>query len=140
MKRTLGLLLVLTILCSCIFTSALADGPESRASDYFTSYGTSMSAPGGGLIGVTFKAVGTTICNQIGVANYHVQWLNDDGQWVDVSGLLSGQTGSNVASYSFGRYFQGVAGETYRVVVTFCCTINNSSEYKAYTSGRVTAK
>ena len=137
MKKALSIVLVLTLLCSCMFSSALA---ENRASNYFASYGTSMSAPGGGLIGVTFKAVGTTICNQIGVANYHVQWLNDDGQWVDVSGLLSGQTGSNVASYSFGRYFQGVAGETYRVVVTFVCVIDNSMESKAYTSGRVTAR
>lgn len=140
MKKALSILLTFTLLFSCMFTHALADGPESRASDYFSSYGTTMSAVGSGRIAVTFKAVGTDICNQIGVANYSVERLNDAGEWVRVSGLLSGQTGSNVASYSFGRYFQGVAGETYRVVVTFCCTINNSSEYKAYTSGRVTAR
>ena len=137
MKKVFSIVLVLTLLCSCVFSSALA---ETRASNYFASYGTSMSAPGGGQIAVTFRAFGTGICNQIGVASYQVQRLVDDGSWDAVSGLLSGQTGSNVASYSFGRYFQGVAGETYRVVVTFCCTINNSSEYKAYTSGRVTAK
>ena len=140
MKKAISLLLALILLCSCMFTYALAEGPEPRASDYFTSYGTSMSAPGGGRIAVTFRAVGTGICNQIGVASYHVERLNDAGNWESVSGLLSGQTGSNVASYSFGRYFQGVAGETYRVVVTFLCTINNSTECKAYTSGRVTAK
>ena len=99
-----------------------------------------MSAPGNGLIGITFRAVGTDICNQIGVAHYYVQRLDDDGDWVNVSSHLSGQTGTNVASYTFGRYFQGVAGETYRIQVTFCCTINNSSEYKSYTSGRITAK
>ena len=137
MKKALSIVLVLTLLCSCMFSSALA---ENRASNYFASYGTSMSAPGGGLIGVTFKAVGTTICNQIGVANYQIERLNDDGIWVNASGLLSGQTGSNVASYSFGRYFQGVAGETYRVVVTFYCAIGDGCEFKAYTSGRVTAK
>ena len=140
MKKTISVVLFLAIMCSCIFSYALAETPESRASDYFSSYGTSMSAPGGGRIAVTFRAVGTGICNQIGVANYSIQRLNDDGEWVAASGLLSGQTGSNVASYSFGRYFQGVAGETYRVVVTFLCTINNSTECKAYTSGRVTAK
>ena len=57
-----------------------------------------------------------------------------------MSGQLSGQTGTNVASYTFGRYFQGVAGETYRIQVTFLCTINNSTETKSYTSGRITAK
>ena len=140
MKNALSIMLILTLLCSCVFSYALAEGAESRASDYFSSYGTSMSAPGGGGINITFKAVGTDICNQIGVANYTVQRRNDSGNWEDVSGLLSGQTGTNVASYTFGRYFQGVAGETYRIRVTFCCTINNSSEYKAYTSGTITAR
>ena len=137
MKNVLSIMLILTLLCSCVFSYAIA---ETRASNYFTSYGTSMSAPGNGLIGITFRAVGTDICNQIGVANYSVQKLHDDGHWEAVTGLLSGQTGTNVASYTFGRYFQGVAGETYRIQVTFCCTINNSSEYKSYTSGRITAK
>lgn len=137
MKNVLSLLLILTILCSCIFSSALA---ENRASNYFSSYGTTMSAPGSGAIAITFKAVGTDICNQIGVASYHVEKQLDDGRWESVSGLLSGQTGTNVASYTFGRYFQGVAGETYRIQVTFLCTINNSTETKSYTSGRITAK
>ena len=137
MKNVLSIMLILTLLCSCVFSYAIA---ETRASNYFTSYGTSMSAPGNGLIGITFRAVGTDICNQIGVANYCVQKLNDDGEWVYCSGTLSGQTGTNVASYTFGRYFQGVAGETYRIQVTFLCTINNSTETKSYTSGRITAK
>ena len=137
MKKFLSLMLVFTLMCPCLFAYALA---ETRASNYFSSYGTSMSAPGNGRIGITFRAVGTDICNQIGVANYSVQKLHEDGHWEAVSGLLSGQTGTNVASYTFGRYFQGVAGETYRIQVTFCCIINNSSEYKSYTSGRITAK
>ena len=137
MKKALSLALVLTLLCPCIFSFALA---ETRASNYFTSYGTTMSAPGNGLVAITFKAVGTGLCNQIGVANYHVEKLNDDGEWVNVSGALSGQTGTNVASYTFGRYFQGVAGETYRIQVTFYCSIGTGSEHKSYTSGRITAK
>lgn len=136
MKQMLSILLILTILSSCIFSCALA---ETRASNYFASYGTSMGTPGGGGINITFKAVGTGICNQIGVANYTVQKQTDAG-WVDISGHLSGQTGSNVASYTFGRYFQGVAGETYRIQVTFMCVINNSGETKSYTSGKITAK
>ena len=137
MKNVVSILLILTLLCSCIFSAALA---ETRASNYFSSYGTTMSAPGNGLIGITFRAVGTDICNQIGVATYQVFRQDDDGNWEAVSGLLSGQTGTNVASYTFGRYFQGVAGETYRIQVTFLCTINNSTETKSYTSGRITAK
>ena len=99
-----------------------------------------MSAVGSGRIAITFRAVGTDICNQIGVASYTVQRLEDNGNWTAVSGLLSGQTGTNVASYTFGRYFQGVAGETYRIQVSFLCVINNTSEIKSYTSGRITAK
>ena len=137
MKNVLSIMLILTILCSCVFSYALA---ETRASNYFTSYGTTMSAPGNGGIAITFRAVGTDICNQIGVANYHVERLDDYGNWNNVSGALSGQTGTNVASYTFGRYFQGVTGETYRIQVTFCCTINNGTETKSYTSGRITAK
>lgn len=137
MKNVVSILLVLTILCSCFFSSVLA---ETRASNYFSSYGTTMSAPGNGRIGITFRAVGTDICNQIGVANYCVQKLNDDGEWVYCSGTLSGQTGTNVASYTFGRYFQGVAGETYRIQVTFVSAIGTGMEFKSYTSGRITAK
>ena len=137
MKNVLSIMLILTLLCSCVFSYAIA---ETRASNYFTSYGTSMSAPGNGLIGITFRAVGTDICNQIGVASYQVFKLNDDGNWEYCSGQLSGQTGTNVASYTFGRYFQGVAGETYRIQVSFLCVINNTSEIKSYTSGRITAK
>lgn len=140
MKNAISLILILTLLCSSVFSCVLAEEATQRSSNYFTSYGTSMGAPGGGGINITFKAVGTGICNQIGVANYHVERLDEDGNWENVSGSLSGQTGSNVASYTFGRYFQGVAGETYRIQVTFCCTINNSTEHKSYTSGRITAK
>ena len=137
MKNVQSLVLILTILCSCVFSYALA---ETRASNYFTSYGTTMSAPGNGGIAITFRAVGTDICNQIGVATYTVQKRHDDGHWEDVSGLLSGQTGSNGGSYTFGRYFQGVAGETYRVKVTFLCVIGTGAETKSYTSGTVTAR
>lgn len=136
MKKVLSIVLMLTLLCSCMFSYALA---ETRASNYFTSYGTTMSARGSGIIAITFKAVGTDICNQIGVANYQVFKQTDEG-WVAVSSVLSGQTGSNVASYTFGRYFQGVAGETYRIQVTFLCCIGTGVETKSYTSGRITAK
>ncbi len=65
---------------------------------------------------------------------------NDAGHWENISGSLSGQTGTNVASYAFGRYFQGIAGETYRIQVTFYCAIGNGCEHKSCTSGIITAK
>ena len=140
MKKILSIVLLVALLCTSLFNFVLAEDAATRASNYFTSYGTAANAVGGGGINITFMAVGTGICNQIGVANYSVQKLHDDGHWEAVTGLLSGQTGTNVASYTFGRYFQGVAGETYRIQVSFLCVINNTSEIKSYTSGRITAK
>ena len=137
MRKTICFVLILSLLCSCLIIPVLA---ENRASNYFASYGTSMSAAGGGGINITFKALGTGICNQIGVANYTVERLDDYGNWNNVSGSLSGQTGTNVASYTFGRYFQGVSGETYRIQVTFYCAIGNGCEHKSYTSGSITAR
>ena len=139
MKQLLAILVVVTLLTTTMFSYALAE-QQTRDSAYFTSYGTSMGTPGGGGINITFKAVGTGICNQIGVANYQVFRIEDNGDWTSVSGLLDGQTGSNVASYTFGRYFQGVSGETYRIQVTFVCTIGTGMEHKSYTSGKITAK
>lgn len=140
MKNAISLLLVFTLLCSSVFSCVFAEEASQRSSNYFTSYGTSMGTPGSGIIAITFKAVGTGICNQIGVANYTVERLDDYGNWNNVSGALSGQTGTNVASYTFGRYFQGVAGETYRIQVTFVSAIGTGMEFKSYTSGRITAK
>lgn len=140
MKKLLSIALAFVLLFPCVFSYALAENDDSRASNYFASYGTSISCAGGGGLNITFKAVGTNICNQLGVATYQVLKLNDDGGWEAVSGLLSGQTGSNVVSYTFGRYFQGVAGETYRIQVMFVCVIDNGMETKSYTSGSVTAR
>lgn len=139
MRKALSIMLLLSLLFSCAVSYVVADEPAVCSSNYFTSYGTSMTAIGSGMIYITFKAVGTDICNQIGVASYHVEKLTDEG-WVNVSGLLSGETGCNVASYTFGRYFQGVAGETYRIQVSFVCVIDCGMETKTYTSGKLTAK
>lgn len=139
MKKLIAVVTLFALLTTTLFSGALAEAPQTRDSAYFTSYGTSMSAIGDGKIHITFKAVGTNICNQIGVASYTVQRLDDDGSWDDVSGLLSGQTGTNVTSYTYARIFQGVEGETYRVQVTFMCVIGTSAETKSYTSGNITA-
>lgn len=108
-------------------------------SNYFNSYGTTLSRQGDGRIKIVFSADGTQICDEIGVASYLVERLDADGDWTSVSGLLNGKTAADVASYTFSKYFNGVAGETYRVQVTFMCSISSSTEFKNYTSGRITA-
>ena len=54
--------------------------------------------------------------------------------------MVIGETGENVVSYTFSKYFQGVLGERYRVQVVFVSIIDGSAEYKTYTSGVITAK
>ena len=137
MKKMISLVLVIMLLCTSIAV-CYAETPDMRSSNYFHSYGTNMRDAGNGVLSITFSCVGMGVCSQLGVATYEVEKLNDNGGWENVSGLLNGQTGSNVAAYAFGRYFYGVSGETYRVNVTFCCTLNGGSEYKAYTSASIT--
>lgn len=139
MKKFVVLLLALSMLCSMVLSTAAAEDIVPRQSNYFSSYGTTVAPVGGGTLHITFSTVGTGVCSQLGVASYTVEKMDDDGNWENCSGFLSGETGSGVASYTFSRYFYGVAGETYRVCATFICTMNNSSETKSYTSGRVTA-
>lgn len=137
MKKMISLALMIVLMCTT-FSVCFAETPGMRSSNYFHSYGTNMRDAGNGVLSITFSCVGMGVCSQLGVATYSVQRLEDNGNWTDVSGLLNGQTGSNVAAYAFGRYFYGVSGETYRVNVTFYCAMNGGSEFKSYTSASIT--
>ncbi len=138
MKKSIAMLLAAMMLFTNSVFAALAQELVPFGSNYFNSYGTTMSADGDGILGITFDVQGMGICSQLGVASYSVQRLNDRSNWEDVSGLLNGETGSNVASYTFSRAFYGVPGETYRVQVTFFCALNGGFEHKYYTSTGVT--
>lgn len=138
MKKMLSFALIMMLLFTTLCATASAEsGPSSRASNYFHSYGVNMGDAGNGKLSLTFHCVGLGICTQLGVASYTVQKETDEG-WMDVSGLLDGQVGTNCASYTFGRYFYGVSGETYRVTVTFICILNGNGETKTYTSSSIT--
>ena len=138
MKKMLSTVLAISILMSCMFVHVVAEEIQPRNSNYFISYGTAVSHQGGGTLLITFDATALNIADQLGVATYSVDKLTDEG-WVNVSGSLSGQTGSGVVSYTYSRYFFGVPGETYRVNVTFVCSMNGGLETKSVTSGIVTA-
>ncbi len=140
MKRYVALIVALILLLSCTIPFAYAEEVTPRSSNFFCSYGTTLSKVGNGRIKIVFSTTGIGICNQLGVANYQVQKRHDDGHWEDVSGLLYGSLASGLTNYTFSRYFNGVAGETYRVKVTFLCVINNASEVQNYTSGQITAR
>lgn len=139
MKRILSILLAMMMVCSMIPLAQAEQAIQPRDSAFFSSYGTTLSRQGGGTIKIVFTANGMNICNTLGVATYQVERLDDEGHWEDCSGLLDGQTGSNVGSYTFSRYFYGMPGEVYRVKVTFYCSIDGEAEFKSYTSGRIEA-
>ena len=138
MKRLITLILAVCMLCVSLGAAACAES-VTRDSKYFTSYGTTLSKAGGGTIKITFSTDATQVADTLGVVNYYVSRLNSNGNWEDCTGLLSGKTASNVGSYTFSKYFNGISGETYRVNVSFVCTIDGKSEYKNYTSLRIEA-
>ena len=127
MKRLITLILAICMFCVSLGAAACAES-VARNSAFFTSYGTTLSKAGGGTIKITFSTDATQVADTLGVANYYVSRLNSSGDWVDCTGLLSGKTASNVGSYTFSKYFNGLSGETYRVNVSFVCTIDGKSE------------
>lgn len=136
MKRFFALLLAMILLmCSSVAFATAEDDEPTRQSNYFASYGMSLSAIGGGKIKATFTCTAEGYATTLGVANYVVQRKISSGVWVDVTGWLTGKTGSNVHTYSFSKTINGTAGQTYRVKCTFICTKNGTSETKSYTSG-----
>lgn len=139
MKRFMALVLV-CMMTLFIGAAAQADSDDARASNYFSSYGISLSKPGSSRINITFSCSTTAgTASQIGVSNYSVQrYDNDDSEWVTVSGPHNGSYSYNASSHSFAKTFQGVSGETYRVKCTFLCTKNGTTETKSYTSRNVT--
>ena len=134
MKRVFALILTFMLL----MTSVSACAVEPRDSDYFNSYGASLSKLGDGDIRITFSCDAVGTASQLGVSSFSVYKSTDAG-WLQVSGPHNGSYGYGVSSYSFSRTFYGVAGEKYRVEATFSCVKNGTMESKNYTSGSIVA-
>lgn len=147
MKQFLSLALAICLLVGmCVPASAAVVIPDGTfSSDYFSSYGCVINDNGGHVLHITFTVHGMGICDEIGVANFYVQkyiTLEDGSHgWMDVSGLIPGQTRTNAMYCTYGVNFQGVAGERYRVRATFMCTktINGvvGTEHKSVTTTSV---
>ena len=137
MKRYLALILVILAML-CIGSVALAEDDNTRASNYFNSYGITLSKPGSAKLNITFSCAAVGTASQIGVSTYSVQRYNSNtGYWEVVSGPHNGTYSYNASGHSFAKTFQGVNGETYRVRCTFLCTKNGTTETKTYTSRSV---
>ena len=138
MKRYLAMVLVL-ILALCIGVVAVAEENDTRASDYFSGYGITLSKPGSARINITFSCSAVGTASQIGVSTYAVQRYDEDnGSWTAVTGWLNGSYSYNASSHSFAKTFQGVNGEKYRVKCTFLCVKDGTAESKSYTSRTIT--
>lgn len=136
MKRFFALLLaMILLLCSSVAFATAEDDEPTRQSNYFASYGMSLSAIGGGKIKATFTCTAEGYATTLGVATYVVQRKNSSGNWEDASGWLTGKTGSNVHTYSFSKTIYGNVGTTYRVKCIFVCAKDGGVEHKSYTSG-----
>lgn len=141
MKRHVAIILaILLMLSSTVAFAAVGEGDSIQASNYFASYGAALGAMGNGQVQVTFSCSAVGTASELGVANYEIQQKNSSGQWVDISGWLTGETGYNCTSYTFGILILGNPGDVYRVKCTFMCTKNGSTEHKSYTSGSKRAR
>lgn len=137
MKRIITILLIaVSILCLC--SNCLAeDNLDTRASDYFASYGISLSSGGSGKINFTMNCASHGTASQLGVSTYSVHKYTDSGWVVVASG--NGTYKYSTSSYALSKTFSGISGEKYRVRCTFVCTKNGTSENKTYTSRTITA-
>lgn len=138
MKRIISVVLIALMLCSILPIACFAEkSNNSRASNFFSNYGATLSRQSDGRIKIVFSATGTDICTKIGVASYQIEERSSGGSWGAFGGLNNGQTGSNVSSYTFSKYFTPNSGKQYRVKCVFICTLNGDSETKNYTSGTI---
>jgi len=138
MKRIISVLLIALMLCSILPIACFAEeNNNARASNYFSSYGTTLSKQSDGRIKIVFSCTSTGLASQLGVATYLIQEKDSDGSWDDFSGLLSGKTATDVHSYTFSKYFTPRANKQYRVKCVFTCIMNGSGETKNYTSGTI---
>ena len=117
MKRFMAILLALTLLlCSAVAFATVDNQEPTRQSDYFASYGTSLSAIGGGKIKVTFSCSAVGTATTLGVVNYEVQRKDSSGNWEDVSLLVSsiGNTfsGRKLSRWRVEIFRQGKVGKT----------------------------
>lgn len=131
------ILVVFSILC--LSSIAMADENENtRASNYFQSYGISVSKLGGGKIEFTMSCSAAGTASQLGVSSYTV-YRYDDGSWTYITSGSGGYK-YNTSSYALSKTFNGVAGEKYRVKCTFLCNKSDGTgETKSSTSPSVTA-
>lgn len=114
-KRIMAISLVICIFGSCLLLTQ-AEAVEQRASEYFNSANTTLSASKS----VTFYCMATSPMSSIRVSYC---WLQQkvDGKWEFVKHLTPpSYTGTNTAFFQYTQSYAGDIGSgTYRVAATY---------------------
>ena len=134
---------ITAILLALILTiSPVASALETRASDYFSCYSSSIYAKGNGKIDIIFSVTGTGgNMDKIGVSSITI--YKEDGTWVDSFGYLD-EGYTNLMAYntwcmSDSIIFQGVPGVEYYARLVFYVVRGDGSDYCYYTTNTVRA-
>jgi len=113
-RKTLCILMALMILLVSVPNAAWASS-QSRSDPYFHIYGVSLSTSSSGALHMVFSVTAKDFVEMVGVSHYRVQ-RKVNGQWSNVTGLLSGELHMNTVTCSFSRSFsEAVSGVQYRV-------------------------
>lgn len=140
MKRKLAVVAVL--LAFILAVSPMASALETRASEYFSNYSSSIYAMGNGKIKIAFSVTGTgPDMDKIGVSSITI--YKDDGTYVDSFGYLD-EGYENLMAYDTwcmndSTTFQGVQGVKYYAFVIFYVVKGDGYDVRYYTTNTVRA-
>lgn len=141
MKKLITLIMALTLVLSCVFSSfAFAAQPENiepYASSYFTSNTVKLSDEGNGKVKVTYTVASKDVMDELGIKKIVIQ-KKVGSDWDDVKTYSSANYSSfisqNVAEKRGSITYNGTEGKTYQAKVTFYAKDSSGSATKTITS------
>lgn len=134
MKKFLSVLMLSVLLMTACFPATAE--VDSRASQFFQSYGAYLYDVGGQQLKIIFSVNALGLASELGVLKYGVQQETPDG-WVNVAAAY-GECGNDVYAFTFSHTWNAYAGKTYRVIAWFTCTMNGENALHSYVSGSIT--
>lgn len=121
MKKTMKRVVPMLLLVAVLFSIAVPAGAE--ASSYFISSGVTITAKGGGNLQISLSAQATDVMKSLGASYVAIKEKQSNGTYCTVKTYTKATRPSlvqnNRASFRTFFYYQGKAGKTYQVFVTF---------------------
>lgn len=119
--RFAALLLVMVLLLPVGARTALAEAPQTRASDYLNSYSAYVYPAANGKIQVWFNVTGTGYIECIGALSIRIYESKDGSNWTWCTTFLH-ENNPGMLSYNDNYHsghvdYQGVVGRYYRAYV-----------------------